>query len=209
MTIQHVDIPNVGLHEPKGVSSALVDQIYIANGAGSGSWSDIPANPFNPSTIVIDRVLDGLSLAAVQAPAAVDTPLQIEFGAGVNTIADPVMLSTAGALTINEAGTYRIKISLAYGRTGGAGVSELYFRALINGTQAGQSVHAKVSSADVYIPYSDEAWLTIPAGVVITYELLRDSSGNNSGGLYSGNPTLAGWADNPSATIRVERWVAA
>mgnify|MGYP003672594646 CR=1 FL=1 len=208
MTVQHKDIPNDGLHEPKGASTASLGQAYLSDGAGSGIWSDITEPAFDPKTMVIERILDGVSLATSQEPTGLDAPLQIEFGVGVNSVTDPVMLSTAGALTINTTGTYRIKLSLAYGRTGGAGVSEMYFRALVNGVQAGQSVHARIGSADVYIPYSDEAWLTLPAGVVITYELLRDSVGNDSGGIYSGNPTLAGWNGNPCAAIRVERWTA-
>ena len=37
-TIQHRDIPNAQLHEPKGIVSALTKQMYVANGAGSGAW---------------------------------------------------------------------------------------------------------------------------------------------------------------------------
>lgn len=36
--MQHKDIPEAQLHEPKGVSTASNKQIYIANGAGSGVW---------------------------------------------------------------------------------------------------------------------------------------------------------------------------
>jgi hypothetical protein len=205
MSIEHKDIPEDGLHEPKGVSTASLNQAYISDGSGSGSWENALLNPAN---IKIERLLDGLSLAASQQPSGVDLPLQVEFGAAQGTVADPVMLSSEGELTFNQAGTYRIKISVATGRTGGAGVSEIYVRALVNGVQAGQSIHAKVGSSDLFIPYTDEAWLNLPAGVVITYEIVRDSAGNNSGGLFSGSPTLVDWNDNPCAAIRVERWSA-
>ena len=36
--IQHKDIPDAQLHEPKGVVSALDSQLYVANGGGSGVW---------------------------------------------------------------------------------------------------------------------------------------------------------------------------
>lgn len=39
MAIEHVDIPDGERHEPKGISSALVDTVYVSNGLGSGSWS--------------------------------------------------------------------------------------------------------------------------------------------------------------------------
>lgn len=41
MAIQHKDIPDANLHEPKGVSLATNKSVYKANGAGSGAWSKI------------------------------------------------------------------------------------------------------------------------------------------------------------------------
>jgi len=38
LTIEHKDITGADLHEPKGVASANAGEIFIADGAGSGSW---------------------------------------------------------------------------------------------------------------------------------------------------------------------------
>lgn len=38
MAIQHKDIPDADLHEPKGVVTAALGAVYIADGAGSGDW---------------------------------------------------------------------------------------------------------------------------------------------------------------------------
>lgn len=38
MTIQHKNITEADLHEPKGVSLATADTLYVADGAGSGDW---------------------------------------------------------------------------------------------------------------------------------------------------------------------------
>lgn len=40
MTIEHKNIPESGLHEPKGVSTAAQYKVYVADGAGSGAWGD-------------------------------------------------------------------------------------------------------------------------------------------------------------------------
>jgi hypothetical protein len=37
-TTAHANLTGANLHEPKGVATATVDQIYQADGAGSGSW---------------------------------------------------------------------------------------------------------------------------------------------------------------------------
>ena len=205
MTVQHKDIPNDGLHEPKGASTASIGQMYISDGAGSGSWANSLANP---DDIKVERLLDAISLATSQEPTGLDAPLQIELGAAQFTTADPVSLAADGTVTFNQAGTYRVKVSLAIGRSGGAGVSSIYARAVVNGVQAGQSIHFKIGSADSYQAFTDEAWLTLPAGVQIYYEIMRDSSGNNSGGAFQGMPTPVDWNDNPSAALRVERWSA-
>lgn len=42
MTIEHRLIPEAQLHEPKGVSTAAVDTVYVADGAGSGNWGESP-----------------------------------------------------------------------------------------------------------------------------------------------------------------------
>ena len=41
MSIQHKNISEADLHESKGVSTALVDTLYIADGAGSGAWAKL------------------------------------------------------------------------------------------------------------------------------------------------------------------------
>jgi len=41
MSIEHVDITDPELHEPKGASTAAVDNVYVANGTGSGTWEKI------------------------------------------------------------------------------------------------------------------------------------------------------------------------
>ncbi len=39
MAVEHVNIADPDIHEPKGVAAADVGQVYTANGAGSGSWA--------------------------------------------------------------------------------------------------------------------------------------------------------------------------
>lgn len=44
MAVEHRNIPESGLHEPKGASTAASNRVYISDGAGSGSWSQVDAN---------------------------------------------------------------------------------------------------------------------------------------------------------------------
>ena len=40
--IEHKNIPESGLHEPKGVSLASSGEVYVADGVGSGNWTPLP-----------------------------------------------------------------------------------------------------------------------------------------------------------------------
>ena len=42
MAIEHNAIADGERHEPKGIASASVNDVYIADGAGSGAWSGVP-----------------------------------------------------------------------------------------------------------------------------------------------------------------------
>lgn len=204
MTIEHILITDPEIHEPKGASTASIDQVYLSNGSGSGAWTD-QVSPFNPASLVIEELLHADSVALSQQPSALDVPIQVEFGPAQLTIADPVMISVDGTITINEAGTYRFDFAGHYGRTGGAGVSILFLAEKVNGVFQHDSITAKLDDADVLLPMSQEAWATLPAGTVLTYELYRDSAGNNSGGLFTNAPSLAGWPIAPSAAVTVSR----
>ena len=73
--IEHSELPDELLHEPKGASTAAEGTVYIADGAGSGSFKKIPTSSLDiveasiiditPSTIETTVTLDGASLAQV------------------------------------------------------------------------------------------------------------------------------------------------
>jgi len=194
-----------GVSPIDGIASALVGEVYRADGVGGGGWSDLLAD------IQIERMIDGKSLAVSQVPAGLGeaNSIQIEFGAAINTGSDPIQLLADGTLRVNEAGTYRLKLTLVFGRTGGAGVSEVRFRVLVNGTQAGQTIGAKISDSDSDLVFTDEAWVTFPGAADVTYEMMRDSSGNDSGQLDQPVVTAGtapDWNSTTCAALRAERW---
>lgn len=73
--IEHNELPDELLHEPKGASTAAAGTVYIADGAGSGSFQKLPTTSLDiasvsilditPSTIATTVTLDGAELAQV------------------------------------------------------------------------------------------------------------------------------------------------
>ena len=46
-TIEHKDLPDSLLHEPKGASTAAVGTVYVADGTSSGSFQKLPITSLN------------------------------------------------------------------------------------------------------------------------------------------------------------------
>jgi len=39
--VSHNGLTDPNLHEPKGIAAANANEIYLSNGAGSGTWTDV------------------------------------------------------------------------------------------------------------------------------------------------------------------------
>lgn len=82
--IEHNELPDELLHEPKGASTAVAGTVYVADGAGSGSFQKLPTTSLN---ITIPEVtsathtdvdstvdLDGSTLSQVADGSLTDIP---------------------------------------------------------------------------------------------------------------------------------------
>lgn len=150
------------------------------------------------------EVLRAPSLEA-QAPAAVNTPLQVSFGAAQGTPTDPVSISAAGLVTFNVAGNYAVRIKLQAGRTGASGVSILLSRILLAGAQYGSPAATKLVSADVTIAIESRVVINATAGQTFAVQIMRDSAGTNFGGIYPQAATVTAWGTAPSGLLVISR----
>lgn len=150
------------------------------------------------------EVLRAPSLVA-QAPAAVDTPLQVSFGAAQGAPTDPVSISSAGLVTFNVAGNYAVRVKLQAGRTGASGVSILLSRILLAGAQYGSPAATKLVSADVTIPIESRVVINATAGQTFAVQIMRDSAGSNFGGIYPQAATVTAWGTAPSGLLVISR----
>lgn len=141
----------------------------------------------------------------VQAPTAVDTPLQLTFGAAQKSSADPVMINTAGLVTFNVAGTYALRIKLQCGRTGATGTSILLSRILLAGAQFGSAACVKMTQTDATTPTDSRVVINATAGQTLAIQIMRDSTGSNFGGVYPQAATVTAWGTAPSALLVVSR----
>jgi hypothetical protein len=125
--VEHSDITDPEIHEPKGASAAGADTVYIADGAGSGAWSGVTGDALDataatkiqawidddtitvPKTVWISAVIDDISTAStvlVPIPAACTVVGARTALGGAITVADATVTfkdhtgATMGTITV-------------------------------------------------------------------------------------------------------------
>lgn len=146
---------------------------------------------------------------AIQAPTAVDTALQLTFGAAQKSATDPVMINAAGLVTFNQTGNYAVRIKTQNGRTGASGTSILLMRILVDGAQYGSPAATKITATDSTVPTESRVVLNPTAGQTLAIQIMRDSAGSNFGGVYPQAATVTSWGSAPSALLVISRLEAA
>jgi hypothetical protein len=188
---------------PQGVDYVIGTDVSDLDSTKTFEFSNIASYIKTTLDLGVTNVLSGFSTSN-QEPSGLDSALQIEFGAAQNTGSDPVMLAADGTITFNQTGLYLINGFANFERQGSSGgVSVTAWRALLDGSQIGVTKAVDLSGTGIMVPYEVTVPLTIEtAGTVLTYEIMRDSSGVDQGGLYT-HTLLGGWSNVPSASIDI------
>lgn len=152
------------------------------------------------NTLNIPQVLNGTSFVT-QAPSALDTPLVVSFGAAQSNV--DVTLDAGGTIVFNTGGVYFINAFGSVERQGSSGgVAVLLFRVILNGTQISATKGFHLDTPNLDIPYEVTIPFKAQAGDSLRFQIMRDSSGVNQGGLY-GHTVLGGWPNVPSSQIQI------
>lgn len=174
--------------------------------------------PMTPGGVNISHqlLLDASSFSD-QIPTGLDVTTQVEFGVAQGTGSDPVMIDSSGTVTINEdLDSITLGLLVSFGRTGGAGVSEVFFRSVVTiGATVifSTPIFVKIDNANSQQSTFVVSNLAFPAGTTIEIQFVRDPAGNDSGSLLSQTPTATGWGagfggDSVSANILITQTVA-
>jgi len=154
------------------------------------------------SNIAITSVLDSISYDN-QNPSGTNSALQVEFNGGGGSASDPVSIDALGNITFNQAGTYLLNIFFNVERQGSSGgVATFLIRSLTNGVQNSATRGFDLNSTGIMIPYEETIPFKALAGDILTYEIMRDSSGVNAAGLVA-HVNSGPWSDVPSAEVRI------
>lgn len=156
--MQHKDIPDGERHEPKGVSTALSGAVYVANGAGSGTW------------VTREEAYGELFESAKTISVAVADTYYPIAGVSAGLSSNLTLNATTGELTIDSAGVYRLAFN-AVSSLSGASKEDITFRYTVNGVPATRTIAVTSSHALEKQSCAANALLDLQVGDVIKVEV--------------------------------------
>jgi hypothetical protein len=117
---EHSALTGADLHEPKGAAGAGANEVYLSNGAGSGTWTDLNGASVWEYASIYSRESDSSTIAGIST-----TPVAFTF---VNNGVDNGATSDASnnRITVSTTGDYLVTFSVSFGASlvGDAGVYE-------------------------------------------------------------------------------------
>jgi len=176
MTIQHKDITEANLHEPKGVSTASTGEVYFADGSGSGAWAAIPiATEFGE--IYIEGGSTSFTVPAASAYAVLNPTA--EWVEGNKNIVTTTPAS--GILILTTAGTYAISFWCTFTTAALASNLQYYFKYALDGTPAARklTVQKNTGNADT-LNCSASGILVATAGQTLGIHVAGDATTSNT-----------------------------
>lgn len=88
--VQHSSLTDPNLHEPKGISTATSDQVYISNGSASGTWTNVNRTPGTGWGQYSNSIYVNTTYLAITSTATV-----LPFDTNVNVTQLPITLAGA------------------------------------------------------------------------------------------------------------------
>lgn len=150
MSTEHRNIPDAERHEPKGISTATVGQVYRSNGSASGSWKD--------DVVLLTARLDDVSTASsVLIPIPVNSTV-----VGIKAVLGSTVTLADSIVTVTRSGDNAIISS---------------FTITYSGSAEGQTVEGVIGNANLvastnkYLKISSDGGSTSAAPLYITIKL--------------------------------------
>lgn len=175
MAVQHKNITDPDIHEPKGVASAAVGKVYVSDGAGSGSW-EYPSG-YAHGEIYIDAGVTAFTLPVSSGYAKLNPTG--EWTAGVSNI---VTLSpSTGEITLDGAGNYLINFWATFSTASLTSGTSYYFKYALDGTTSPRTlIVSKFTNGSDKLELSASGLATVTAGQKLSIYVGGDSTSSTT-----------------------------
>jgi len=198
--LEHKNIADPNIHEPKGVASAAANQVYVADGLGSGSWTTRVAN-------VEQGIYDYNDLATATTPIALTVAgTQYELtndGAGANT---NLLYPLSGMPDIWDTSTNRFDFTNGSGLALGDTV-DLRLTIAVTTTTANTAVDVDLELGVGVTPYQVNILNAADKKAAGTYTFSIWTNIYMGNSLTLDNPgRILASADKTGATVEISGW---
>lgn len=95
--IEHSELPDNLLHEPKGASTAVAGTVYVADGAGSGSFTKLPTTSLDIASVSIYDI----------TPSSIDSTVDMN-GESLSQVADGTLTDVQAYVGVPQEITSKI-----------------------------------------------------------------------------------------------------
>ena len=166
--VEHVNITDPDIHEPKGVVTATVGDVYVADGAGSGSWQ----TPLFEYGLIYTQDSDAFTISSIGT-----TPQTMGFTTdGVSNVV--VADSANNRLTLTLGGIYWISltVSIETVASGDAGIYD--FKIADDGVNTPLEIHREMSGSADSGSGSVAGIISVGANSQLTVNLSSDNGGD-------------------------------
>jgi len=174
--IQHSAITDPNIHEPKGITTALNGQMYVADGGGSGDWKFTSGHAYGELFISNNSTAQAL-------PAASGTAILNPAGAWqANGFQNVTLTPASGTITLPQAGEYQLNFWAVFETASISSGAAYNFFYAVNGTPSTRRVYAKKTSNGVdTLHVHATGFAALTAGAVVSMFVGGDgtSSGTN------------------------------
>jgi hypothetical protein len=174
--VQHSDITDPNIHEPKGVASAAAGKVYVANGSGSGSW-ELPAGSAY-GDMYIEAGATAQTLAASSATAKLNPTGEWTANGSKNV----TISGSDGTITVSQSGEYQLNFWAVFETAAISSGAAYNFHYAVNSTASTRKVYVKKTTNNVdTLHLAAIGYTTLSAGDVISMYVGGDgtSSGTN------------------------------
>lgn len=175
-TVQHSALTDPNIHEPKGVSSAAAGKVYVANGAGSGSWLYPSGHAY------ADMYITGSSTAQTLSAASAKAKLNPTGAWTANGFQATTIDATNGQITVATGGVYQLDFWIVFETAAIASGAAYNFHYAINGTPGTRKVYVKKTTNNVDTLHTSAiGYATLAANDIFSMQVSGDgtSSGTN------------------------------
>lgn len=174
-TVQHSALTDPNLHEPKGVSTAANGKVYVADGAGSGSWKYIAGHAYGDMYITNNSTSQ--TLPAASAKAKLNPTGAWVANGNQNVTID----ATNGQITILQGGVYQLDFWIVFETAAISGGAAYNFHYAINGTAGTRKVYVKKPTNGVdTLNVSAVGYATLAANDIVSMYVGGDGTSSST-----------------------------